>query len=88
MVYKGMSAIMCMDMDIEKLVESYAYTLVGKFSFHHPLLDDIQPFFHNLKFFDVFSIELFDACHILIKLSNDIDYRKGFCGVHIMFITI
>ncbi|KAL0913510.1 hypothetical protein M5K25_016975 [Dendrobium thyrsiflorum] len=42
--------------------------------FHHIVL-----FFFNLKLIAEFSVTLLDSSHVLIKLSNDLDYSKVFC---------
>lgn len=80
-----MIVIMCSDLDIECLVEPFAYTLVGKFSFHLPHMDDILTFFHNIKLSSVFAVGLLDARHVLIKLFNNLDYSRVFRGAPIMF---
>lgn len=76
MMYKSMIVIMCSDLDIEWLVEPFAYTLVGKISFHPPHMDDILALFHNIKLSSVFAVGLLDAHHVLIKLFNNLDYSR------------
>lgn len=76
--FNGLPAVMCSDKDIEKMAEPYAFSLVRKFSYHRPKLEDIRKFFFSLKLTGVFSVGLLDARHILIKLANDLDYSRVF----------
>lgn len=73
-----MSGIMCLDFDIKRLTKPFTYTLVDKFSFLHPCMDNIHAFFHNLNLIGVFTMGLLDAFHVLIKLSNNLDYSRVF----------
>ncbi|KAL0908343.1 hypothetical protein M5K25_022832 [Dendrobium thyrsiflorum] len=44
-----------------------------------PSLDVIRKFFFNLKLHAEFSVTVLDQSHVLIKLSNDLDYSRVFC---------
>ncbi|KAH0455930.1 hypothetical protein IEQ34_015962 [Dendrobium chrysotoxum] len=49
------------------------------FSSRSSSLDFIRKFFFNLKLIAEFSVTLLDTLHVLIKLSNDLDYSRVFC---------
>ncbi|KAH0469945.1 hypothetical protein IEQ34_001503 [Dendrobium chrysotoxum] len=56
----------------------FGFSLVGKFLAHQPSLDAVKKFFFNLKSSIEFSITLLNPRHVLIKLSNDLDYSRLF----------
>lgn len=71
--------------EIEELAAPFEFSLVGKFSLKRPNLTSIRQFFYNLKLSADFSISLLDPRHILIKLTNDLDYSRVFARRSYMF---
>ncbi|KAL0927572.1 hypothetical protein M5K25_001755 [Dendrobium thyrsiflorum] len=62
--------------EIQTLVALFEFVFVGKFYFQHPVLDSIRNFFSLLSCGE-FLVTLLDPRHILIKLSNNLDYSRS-----------
>ncbi|KAL0928839.1 hypothetical protein M5K25_000763 [Dendrobium thyrsiflorum] len=60
------------------LAAPFEFAMVGKFPVRRPNLDIIRKFFFALKLTGEFPITLLDLRHVLIKLSNDLDYSRIF----------
>ncbi|KAL0922396.1 hypothetical protein M5K25_006379 [Dendrobium thyrsiflorum] len=65
--------------EIQALAVPFQFFLVGFFPSKRSSLDSIRRFFSNLKLNGQVSVTLLDQSHILIKLSNDLDYCRVFC---------
>ncbi|KAL0908717.1 hypothetical protein M5K25_023224 [Dendrobium thyrsiflorum] len=76
--FEGIPALMFDDSVTASLAVPCAFTLIGKFLLRRPNLDIIRIFFSNLKLSGCFSVGLLDTRHIVIQLSNDLDYSRIF----------
>ncbi|PKU86257.1 hypothetical protein MA16_Dca002088 [Dendrobium catenatum] len=74
----GVPAVLISDEDVLKLASPFQFTLVGKFALRRPNLDSIRSFFANLKLSGFYSVGLLDSRHVVIQLSNDLDYSRVF----------
>lgn len=66
-IVKGSPTILISDADLDKLIELYALTLLGEFTFCRPNMDCIREFFHSSKLVGSYAIGLINSGHILIK---------------------
>ncbi|KAH0458881.1 hypothetical protein IEQ34_011695 [Dendrobium chrysotoxum] len=57
-----------LDLEILAVAKPFEFALVGQFRIRHPALDNIRNFFLFAQTFR----------HVLIKLSNDLDYSRIF----------
>ncbi|XP_020674745.1 uncharacterized protein LOC110093997 [Dendrobium catenatum] len=77
--FRGLPSLWVSDEEIRDFAVPFRFSLVGFFPSKRPPLDAIQKFFFNLKLNGEVSITVLDSTHILIKLSNDLDYCRVFC---------
>ncbi|KAL0910027.1 hypothetical protein M5K25_020954 [Dendrobium thyrsiflorum] len=75
----GMPLLWISEEEIISLSIPFQFALVGFFLTSRPSLDVIRKFFFNLKLHTEFSVTVLDQSHVLIKLSNDLDYSRVFC---------
>ncbi|KAL0928116.1 hypothetical protein M5K25_002357 [Dendrobium thyrsiflorum] len=75
----GIPSLWISEDEILALVAPFQFALVGFFPSLRLSLDFIRKFFFNLKLIAEFSVTLLDSSHVLIKLSNDLDYSRVFC---------
>ncbi|KAI0494570.1 hypothetical protein KFK09_024708 [Dendrobium nobile] len=77
--FRGLPSLWVSDEEIRDLAVPFRFSLVGFFPSKRPPLDVIRKFFFNLKLNGEVSVTVLDSTHILIKLSNDLDYCRVFC---------
>ncbi|KAI0514248.1 hypothetical protein KFK09_010283 [Dendrobium nobile] len=77
--FRGLPSLWVSDEEIRELAAPFRFSLVGFFPSKRPPLDAIRKFFFNLKLNGEVSVTVLDSTHILIKLSNDLDYCRVFC---------
>ncbi|PKU68755.1 hypothetical protein MA16_Dca014225 [Dendrobium catenatum] len=77
--FRGLPSLWVSDEEIRDLAVPFRFSLVGFFPSKRPPLDAIRKFFFNLKLNGEVSVTVLDSTHILIKLSNDLDYCRVFC---------
>ncbi|KAI0500784.1 hypothetical protein KFK09_019001 [Dendrobium nobile] len=77
--FRGLPSLWVSDEKIRDLAIPFRFSLVGLFPSKRPPLDAIRKFFFNLKLNGEVSVTVLDSTHILIKLSNDLDYCRVFC---------
>ncbi|KAL0928477.1 hypothetical protein M5K25_000361 [Dendrobium thyrsiflorum] len=76
--FHGLPSLWISEDEILALAAPFQYALVGFFSSLRPSMDAIRRFFFNLKLHADFSVMVLDQSHVLIKLSNDLDYSRIF----------
>ncbi|XP_020702248.1 uncharacterized protein LOC110113880 [Dendrobium catenatum] len=76
--FRGLPSLWVSDEEIRDLAVPFRFSLVGLFPSKRPPLDAIRNFFFNLKLNREVSVTVLDYTHILIKLSNDLDYCRVF----------
>lgn len=64
--------------EIEKLLELFSLSLIGKFVLWCPNMDQIRDFYQMLKLSSAFLMVLIYAIHVFIKFENDMDYSHVF----------
>ncbi|KAL0906769.1 hypothetical protein M5K25_025289 [Dendrobium thyrsiflorum] len=77
--FRGMPSLWISEEEIMSLAVPFQFALVGFFPMCRPSLDGIRKFFFNLKLHAKFYVTVLDQSHVLIKLSNDLDYSRVFC---------
>ncbi|XP_020690945.1 uncharacterized protein LOC110105688, partial [Dendrobium catenatum] len=76
--FKGCPALLFEDVVVNQLAAPFSFTLVGKFMLRRPNLDVIRKFFFSLKLSGSFTVGLLDPKHVVVQLSNDLDYSRIF----------
>lgn len=61
---------------MQQFTQDLQFTLIGKFSYGYPAVHVIKKEFHKLKLIGEYFVGILNVRHILIKLSNEIDYMK------------
>ncbi|KAL0926198.1 hypothetical protein M5K25_002408 [Dendrobium thyrsiflorum] len=77
--FRGLPFLWISENEILALATPFQYALVSFFPLCRLSVDAIRKFFFNLKLHADFSVTVLDQSHILIKLSNDLDYSRIFC---------
>ncbi|XP_028557077.1 uncharacterized protein LOC110105990 [Dendrobium catenatum] len=78
-IVRGLPALWISEDKIDALAKPFQFALVGSFPTKQPSLDSIRKFFFSLKLNSEFSVTVLDQMHVLIKLSNELDYSRVFC---------
>ena len=61
---------------LDTLSAPYMFALVGKFSRGRLKMEDLRKFFLSLDLKGVASTGFLDSRHVLIKLSNEVDFHR------------
>ncbi|KAI0501871.1 hypothetical protein KFK09_016816 [Dendrobium nobile] len=77
--FRGLPSLWISEEEICALSLPFQFALVGFFPTKRPFLDAIRKFFFALKLKAEFSVTVLDQTHVLIKLSNELDYSRVFC---------
>ncbi|KAH0453614.1 hypothetical protein IEQ34_017938 [Dendrobium chrysotoxum] len=78
--HRGLFALWISEEEVQSLVQPFKFFLIEKFPLRRSVLNSIHKFLFNLKFLGGFSATVVDQRHVLIMLSNDLDYRVSNCS--------
>lgn len=72
----GKPTICFSDLEMHQFTHDLQFTLVEKFSYGYLALHVIKKEFHKLRLTGEYFVGILNVRHVLIKLSNEIDYMK------------
>lgn len=72
----GIPLISFSNSEMDYYTQDFNFTLIGKFSYWYQALHIIKKEFHKLNLTGEYFVGILNVRHILIKLSNELDYLK------------